>query len=141
MEGGDDPEMRGPMRWDLVTDANAELQWMRRLIALRQENRALRIGDFRRLDTVTLLAFQRRTDRVADTVVVVANPTDKPVTEIIPIRDSQVMNGTQMRDQLSDLEAEVYCGFVTLTVSPHATCVMKPLIRKTHEYSPYKRVR
>ena len=64
MTGGADPENRGPMRWDLVTADNPELAWMKRLIALRKAHRALRIGDYRTLESTNLLAFERTTDRV-----------------------------------------------------------------------------
>ncbi len=47
MTGGGDPANRGPMRWDLVREDNAELQWMRSLITLHRANRALRVGNFR----------------------------------------------------------------------------------------------
>ena len=30
MTGGDDPEMRAPMRWDLVTPDNAALAWTKK---------------------------------------------------------------------------------------------------------------
>jgi cyclomaltodextrinase len=42
MTGGADPENRGPMRWDLLRDDHPELAWMRQLIALRKQHRALR---------------------------------------------------------------------------------------------------
>jgi glycosidase len=47
MTGGPDPENRSPMRWDLMHSDNAELVWMKQLIALRKAHRALRVGDFR----------------------------------------------------------------------------------------------
>jgi hypothetical protein len=54
MTGGADPENRGPMRWDLVRDDNAELAWVRQLIALRKAHRALRVGDFRLIESQRL---------------------------------------------------------------------------------------
>jgi hypothetical protein len=45
MIGGGDPENRGPMRWDLVQDDNPELVWIKKLIELHQQNRALRLGN------------------------------------------------------------------------------------------------
>jgi cyclomaltodextrinase len=62
MTGGDDPENRGPMRWDLVATTTPSW-WMRQLIALRKQHRALRVGDYRRWTPSLLLAFERHTDR------------------------------------------------------------------------------
>src|SRR3990167_8217705 len=72
MVGGPDPQNRGPMRWDLVKDDNPELKWMRSLIALHNSNRALRIGDFRTMESNKLLAFERHTDKVLETALVLA---------------------------------------------------------------------
>jgi glycosidase len=141
MTGGDDPEMRGPMRWDLVNEANPELGWMRKLIDLRRANRALRIGDFRWLGSEKLLAFQRRTDDVAETIIVAANPTDEPVTEVITTRDSRIMNWTWLENMLGDGRAQVMSGLVTLSVPPRTAWVLRPGIEDTREYSSYKRVR
>ncbi len=139
MDGGDDPEQRGPMRWDLVTDDNAELQWTRRLINMRRADRALKIGDFRLLDSEKLLAFERRTDRMAETTIVLANPTDKPVTEIVPVRESKFMNWQPLRDQLSDAQVSVICGTIEATVPPRTAWVLRAAF-DNNEYDPNKRV-
>ena len=140
MEGGDDPCQRAPMRWDLVNNNNEYLKWMRRLLAIRRENRALKIGDFRLLDSDVLLAFMRRTDHVAETVVVLVNPTDKPVSDIVPVRDSKLMNWQQMRDQLSDAKAKIFCGVMEVTIPAHTARVFMPIISGSIEYDAYKRV-
>ncbi|MFY7939617.1 MAG: hypothetical protein ACOVOX_01790, partial [Burkholderiaceae bacterium] len=44
------------------------------LITARKATRALRIGEFRRLDADRLLAFTRYTDRIEELAVVVVNP-------------------------------------------------------------------
>ena len=64
------------------------------LIALRQAQRALRVGDYRPITAERLLAFERHTDRVADTVIVVANPSDEAVSETVMIANSKLMNVT-----------------------------------------------
>lgn len=140
MEGGDDPEQRGPMRWDLVNDENTDLQWMRKLIAIRRANRALRIGDFRLLDSESLLAFMRRTDRVAETTIVVANPTDKPISDWLPLRESKISARTMFRDELSGAEVQCSTGTLPLTVPPHTAWILRPVIGDADGYSPHKRV-
>ncbi|MCK4658234.1 MAG: glycoside hydrolase family 13 protein [Phycisphaerae bacterium] len=140
MEGGDDPRQRGPMRWDLVNDDNPGLQWMRKLIALRRNSRALKIGDFRLLDSEKLLGFMRRTDRVAETTVIIANPSAKPITEVMPLPESKLANWEILRDQLTDAETRIRAGTIRITVPAQTIRVLQPAIRDTREYSPYKRV-
>jgi len=64
MTGEIDPEMRAPMRWDLVNDGNETLAWTRKLIDLRKQHRALRVGDFSLVTSGKLLAFERFTESV-----------------------------------------------------------------------------
>ncbi len=140
MDGGDDPCNRGPMRWELVSDNNADLQWMRKLVALRRGNRALKLGDFRLLDSERTLAFMRRTDRLHETTIVVANATDGELTDVIPLRDSKLMNWDKLRDELSGVEAMVFSGMLRVTVPPRTVRVFRPIIADTGEYSAHKRV-
>ena len=98
MAGGDDPEQRAPMRWDLATAENPTLAFHRRLLALRKAEPALRYGDFRRLHTSTLFGFLRRTNSVRDTVLVLANPTDQPVTEVVQVRESKFQDASDVQD-------------------------------------------
>lgn len=170
MTGGIDPANRAPMRWDWVNGENAELEWNRRLIALRRESRALRVGDFRLLDSERLLAFQRSTDRAGETIVVLVNAEAEPVTEVLPVRDSKLMNWTHLRDALwspgdaaavdspgtddkaamstsaaeekqnKSFEAQVVSGTMKVTVPARTALILRPVIEPTNEYSAYKRV-
>ncbi|MBN2448457.1 MAG: glycoside hydrolase family 13 protein [Phycisphaerae bacterium] len=140
MEGRGDPEMRAPMRWDLVDETNADYVWTRGLIKLRQENRALRIGDFRLLPSEKLLAFMRRTDRAAQTIVVIVNATDDTVTELLPLRESKLMNWDTLPDLLGNGCTQAVSGTTRATVPPHTIWILRPAIADTDEYSPYKRV-
>ena len=85
MTGGDDPEMRAPMRWDLVSSDNPELVWIKQLIALRKENRALRIGNFRLIEAERILAFERYTERALATLAVIINLVDFDIVELTRI--------------------------------------------------------
>ncbi|HNQ23422.1 MAG TPA: glycoside hydrolase family 13 protein [Phycisphaerae bacterium] len=140
MAGGKDPANRAPMRWDLVRDDNPDLQWMKKLLALRRGRRALRVGDFRLLDSEKLLAFLRLTDHVAETVIVVANPTGRAIKEVLPVRDSRLMNDSQLRDALSDAATAVHSGTLCVSVPAQTIRVFVPVIPDTHEYSAYKRI-
>jgi cyclomaltodextrinase len=127
MEGGEEPESRAPMRWDLVQDSNPVLALHRKLLKLRQEQPALRIGDFRRLHSKTVFAFLRRTVSADQTLVVLANPTDAPVREFLQLRDSKLQDVTPMRDLLgSGVAPTVFAGCSDVEVPAHTTVVLQP---------------
>ena len=142
MVGAGDPEMRAPMRWDLVKDDNAALAWTRQLIQLRKQYRALRVGDIRRIESSQLLAFERYTDRLRDAVLVLANPSDKPVTEVVLIPDSKFMNMSRLSNLLDPDAAQVplVSSTITVTVPAESVLVLGPDISAKAGYSPYKRV-
>jgi glycosidase len=142
MPGAGDPTNRSPMRWDLVKTDNPTLQWHKQLIALRKQHRALRVGNFRLVTSSQLLAFERYTDRVADTVVVLVNPGKKTVTERVLIANSKLMNGSPLRDLL-DAKAKpllVLASMTTVTLAPGAFKVVAPDVRPTGGYNVFKRV-
>jgi glycosidase len=142
MQGAGDPTNRSPMRWDLVKPDNPTLQWHKQLIALRKQHRALRVGNFRLVNASNLLAFERYTDRVQDTVVVLLNPGKKTVTERVLIANSKLMNGSPLRDLL-DPKAKplsVLASMTTVTLAPGRFKVVAPDVRPTGGYNVFKRV-
>ncbi|MFG6428338.1 glycoside hydrolase family 13 protein [Roseateles sp. LYH14W] len=148
MEGGADPANRGPMRWDLVSDTNPETVWVRKLIEMRKAHRALRVGDFRLVESAKLLAFERHTDRALDTVIVVANPSDKPVRDRLMVANWALMDDTPLVDVLGLVPAApgaspptIGSGFVTVDVPAHGVLVLRPVPRELGGYNRYKRVR
>jgi glycosidase len=140
MAGGDDPEMRAPMRWDLVTADNPTLAWTRRLVDLHQSHRALRVGQFRTLTTDRLVGFERYTDRIADAVFVLANPSDEEVTEWVQLPDSKLMNPFRMLDLLGDADLRLTNGMLRVTMPPDGFLVLTPETHPAGGYSSYKRV-
>ncbi|MFN7693891.1 MAG: glycoside hydrolase family 13 protein [Burkholderiales bacterium] len=140
MTGGDDPEMRAPMRWDWVRTDNPELRWTQQLIALRKAHRALRVGDFRRVTSEQLFAFERHTDRARDTVVVVANPSDRTVSETVMVANSKLMNVWMMVDALTGEKTRITTGLLELNLAPGAVKVLVPELSPGGGYSAYKRV-
>lgn len=144
MTGGTDPENRSPMRWDLMKADNPELVWMKQLIALRKNNRALRVGDFRLVESENLFAFERYTDRALETIVVLVNPTDNEVTERVMIANSHLMDDTPMLDVIhagSKAVGNLSSGFLAVTVPPRTALVLRPKERDLGGYSRYKRVK
>lgn len=142
LAGGDDPEMRGPMPWHLEGEGHAELAWVRQLVALRKTWRALRIGDFRLLEATRLVAFERFTDRSADTVVVLANPSQEAVEETVLVPDSRLMNMGRFLDLLDPSAAPVAIESALLRVRlpPAGVRVLGLETAPRRGYTPYKRV-
>ena len=144
MEGGEDPENRAPMRWDLNTNNNPEMAWLKKLIKLREENRALKLGDFLPLTTQSALAFMRVTDRIEDTIAVVVNSSDKAIVETLMLRDPRIMNGDQFRDLLSDDVFPSRSGVMTLEIPAQTAMIIKPdrWLERSKEtgHSPYKHI-
>ena len=145
MTGGVDPENRGPMRWDLVRADNPELVWMKKLIELRKQQRALRIGNFRPVESDRLFAFERYTDRALDMVVVLANPSDTAITERVMIANAGLMDGTLMVDLLSPAGTPaagiVDAAFMTVTIPSETVFILVPRERSLGGYSRYKWLR
>jgi len=142
MTGGGDPEMRAPMRWDLVNEDNETLAWTKQLIELRKQQRALRIGNFSLVTSEKLLAFERYTDHVEDTVVVVINPTDNDVSESVMVANSSLMNWTVMTDLLGTNEQTIVIqsSLMHLTVPARSFILLQPDVQPKGGYTPYKRV-
>ncbi len=136
MTGGDDPRQRAPMRWDLATDDNPDLQWVRRLVAMRRQLRALRIGDFRALHGERALAFLRTTERPLELVLVAANPSDTTVEETWVVPDGTLMGFTLLRDALGGATARVMAGTLRVALPPRTVRVfaLDPEARQRGQY-------
>ncbi len=144
MTGGDDPEMRAPMRWDLVTPDNTALAWTKRLVAMRRQHRALRVGNYRTISSDRLFAFERYTDRAAETVLVVVNASNEPVTETLMVANSKLMDNTRLVDLLnpdSSDEWRVWAALLDVTLPPKTARVFGLDTAPPGGYSNYKRVR
>ena len=91
---------------------------------------------------VRLFAFERHTDRVLDTRIVVANPTDRPVREKIMVANADLMDDTPLVDLLGPPGAApvagVGAGFITVEVPPHGVMVLQPMPRAQGGYNRYR---
>lgn len=127
MDGGDDPENRAPMRWDLVKDDNPTLAFHRKLLEIRKDHPALRYGDFRKLHTSQAFGFLRQTLSAKETVIVLANAESTPVTEFLQIPDSKLQDLTPVRDLLgSQAEGRVRAGTLEVSLAPHQVVILVP---------------
>lgn len=140
MTGGEDPENRAPMRWDLVSDDNPVLRSTRRLVALRESHRALRIGNLRWLVTERLIGFERHTDLVDDTVVVLANPADQPISEQVLLPDSKLLDASSLRDLLYGEELTIIRSVIEVSLPPRGFMVLAPVTSPPGGYTQYKRI-
>jgi glycosidase len=144
MQGGGDPENRSPVRWDLVKRDNPELAWVKRLIQLRTQNRALRIGDYRPVISHRLFAFERNTEHALETVVVLANPADAPVTETVLVGNADLMDAMPFTNLLGDSGDDVFtrtsAGTLRVTIPAQSIVVLKPFVPDMGGYNRYKRV-
>jgi glycosidase len=143
MTGGGDPENRNPMRWDWVSAQHPEMVWMKKLISLHQHNRALRVGNFRRIETDRLFAFERYTDKTLETRLVLANPGKTEITERILVTNAGLMDDTPLVDLMgADPHQHVATmgpGLISVTVPAQTVMVLKPVERDLGGYSRYKR--
>jgi len=138
---GGDMENRAPMRWDLASEENADLQITRQLAQIRRANPALRIGDYRALDAGDLFAFLRMTGDPRQTILCVVNPSGAEVTESIAVRDSLLMDCAAVECLLSGERVMIRCGWLEARVPPQSA----RLYRTTDQggaagYSMFKRV-
>lgn len=142
MTGGEDPEMRAPMRWDLVSADNPDLAWHRQLIGLRRSRRALRVGEFRTLGTDRLIGYERYTDQVADAVLVLLNPTTEVVRETVLVPDSKLMNPFPLVDLLGGQTPQIRMGksVIDLALPAGGVAVLAPDMSAPGGYTSYKRV-
>ena len=141
MEGGDDPEMRGPMRWDRVAANHPDLAWTKQLVALRKAHRALRVGDFRTAEASgNVIAFERMTDKAGDTVLVLVNPGTEAVTTKVLVANSKLMDGDNLIDQLGGGTYKLQGSMVETKLAPQSALILKPRLTTPEGYSNYKRV-
>ncbi len=141
MDGENDPANRAPMRWDLYHEKNETLQWVRSLIQLHKQERALRIGDFIAIPADQLLVFMRITENVSDTCIIAMNPTSKQQTETVLLKDSRLMNYSKFEVVFGEIVPLTFlAGLITLKLNPYGFAIFKPNTKPEKSYTPYKRV-
>jgi cyclomaltodextrinase / maltogenic alpha-amylase / neopullulanase len=141
MEGGTDPENRAPMAWHLNHDHNQTKQFVIKLIQMRQTQYALKVGDFKRLVCEKVFAFVRVGDAIMDDVYVIMNVLDQPISDIILIDDSNVMNYASY-DILEGyaMHMHVSAGVMEIKLEPYGYVVFKIHTKSKDGYTSYKRI-
>ncbi len=130
MEGGNDPDNRRGMRWDLATPDNPMLRYYKQLIQIRNASRALQSGDPAILladDRAQTLAYART---LGDEVAIVAlNRSDKPQTLKIPLPQNSAMQAaraTGLVDGLSGRHVSPGANSLNVTLAPLRAAVYVP---------------
>jgi len=78
---------------------------------------------------------------VRETIVVLANPTNRTVKELIQLRESKFQDVTPLRDQLSDRTFTVFSGTVDVEVPARAVLILKAdTADYPHGYNRYDRI-
>lgn len=141
LDGGQDPAQRGPMDWDLALSGRApEQEALRKLVAIRQRQPALQVGDYVPLAADRLLAFARRTAAARETAIVLANPGKRMVPEPICPRESWLLDSLQMRDLVSGAEAKMLSGRLEARVPARTVQIWVAADEDTRRYQFLKRV-
>jgi glycosidase len=140
--GMDDPLNRAPMRWDIVEKGNAYLTLHQQLIHLRQQERALRIGDIKLLHSRHLIAYLRTTDKVEETLVIIVNPSKKPVKETILVTDGMLKSHNPFVDLLTGkVKVTSYGILLPIEIPGQTSWILKPNLAPINGYSPYKYIK
>jgi hypothetical protein len=92
------------------------------------------------LATDKLFGFVRTTDKVREAVIVVANPTNKSVTETFPSRVGRIMSWGELKDEVSGVKYRSVNGMLTVTVPPKSVQILKPVTTNPAGVSPYHRI-
>lgn len=139
--GGDDPLNRATMNWQVVEKGNEYLTLHQHLIRIRQQERALRIGDIKFLHSTNLITYIRTTDQVEETVVVVVNPHDKSIKETILVTDPMLKSHNHFIDLLSGKEILTSYGvLLPIEIPAKTSWILKPNLKPIHGYTPYKNI-
>lgn len=139
MTGEGDPGCRAPMAWEKVSSNNPDLSSTKRLIELRKQLPALRLGNFTALRTNKLLAFTRTTDRFRESVIVVANPTSKPITESFTTRIGDILSWGELKNVMTGNKIRSITGRLDIQLKPKEVAILVPVTGdKNHD--PYRRI-
>lgn len=140
LKGKTDPEQRGTMPWHLLKHPPAIFQLHKKLAQIKKENRALRIGDFRPVfGCEKAFAFMRHTDRVAETIVVCANPGNEKISAGLQLRDGRIHDHTVFVDLLGKTRFSAHSGFLDVQIPAGTALILRPELPDSKTgYSRYK---
>jgi glycosidase len=141
MDGDDDPMNRATMEWELVeSGGNGMFDFMKKILDAHRRLRALRIGDYTALPAAKLMAFMRTTDRVEETVVVLANGTAEPVKEMVVVVNADILGHTQIVDELTGEKTRILGATICEEVPAKSVKIYSLLKDTSPSEMQYKRI-
>ena len=140
--GGDDPFNRATMNWQIIEKGNIYSKLHSKLIELRKNHRALRIGDIKFLASDQLIAYLRTTEVFDEGIVVIINPTDKPIQEMIMITDPLLKSHNKFINLLTgDYVTTSYGILLPIHIPAKTSYILKADLSAVHGYSAYKNIK
>lgn len=130
MEGGNDPDNRRGMRWDLNTPDNTMLRYYKRLIALRNASVALQAGEptiLKTDDNAQTLAYARTLNN--ETAIIALNRSDRMQTIEITL-PKNLVKPTNLVDGLSGQRMKIENVTVKVTLAPLKAAILLPATPK-----------
>lgn len=141
-QGGDDPFNRATMDWSVVEKGNTYSTLHRQLITIRQQHRALKIGDIKFLSSEKLIAYLRTTDKVDDSIVVIINPHSYAVQETILVSEPQLKSHLRFINLITGkVEVTSYGILLPISIPAKTSWILKPDLSPVHGYSAYKNIK
>jgi glycosidase len=139
LSSGGDPENRQTFPWEKVHDDHPSLSFHRHLLSLRNQFRALRIGDYKKVVTKHTVAFLRYTDKTDETLLIIVNPRLEAFEETLMIPDYRFHGHLSFYDQLTQIKiTESFGIFITFTIPAQSIFILKPNVASKDGYSPIK---
>lgn len=139
LKGNVDPEQRAPLPWDKVDNPPELFKLHQKLGQLRRSERALKVGDFQKINGLKTFSFMRTTENLAESIIVCANPTGEKIRETLQLRDGRIHDNTVFSDLLSGKRVAAFSGFLDLEIAANTALILKPDITDScGGYSKYK---
>ncbi len=136
MEGGADPDCRRTMRWREDDWNHDQRDWVKRLIAIRQNNPALQYGEVTVLGdrlAGNALVFLRHTTVPGEEALVIVNNDDKPLQVRLLLPYSHWYDGVPLRDALGIApDTKVQAASVKLNIAPRSGAIYQAAEPHTH---------
>jgi alpha-glucosidase len=142
LEGGEDPDNRRPMIWDEARWDTVVLERVRELAKLRRSLVALRTGAYLPLaaSASSVIAFSRITSEIRETVLVVANVSDRAVTTRVSVKRAEFVDALPLVDRAgSGGTVKMRSGSFTLALEPFTAAVLVPEPVEPSGYDFWKR--
>jgi alpha-glucosidase len=126
MRGGADPANRAPMVWDSSQWDRARLEWVTKLLHLREP--ALAGGRYIGMPQpgTDLVCFARATARPEETLIFVANGAAESRDARIFVPLPWMHDAVPLKDLLGSDGGHMEAGTLRLTLPPHGVMLLKP---------------